>query len=264
MRNRTSSLRGAFTLIELLVVIAIISILAGLLLPALARSKGKAQQVSCLSKMKQWGLAFMMYAQDNGEYVPRESATAGGSTLDNWSQVRDPANRDVWYNALPKSISLQPASSLYDATSSAKAAAFYNKDGLFHCPSAPFDSSYLLNPYALFSIAMNSKLISGALTTIRTSDIRQPTSTVIFLENLLTVGEQIDPQQKNTDLGQPSSFASRFAARHAGIGNIAFADGHAHGYKGPTVVQTTPGAGEGGAILPQGEIVWTLDPNDTP
>jgi prepilin-type N-terminal cleavage/methylation domain-containing protein len=75
--------RRAFTLIELLVVIAIIAILAALLLPVFAHSKISAQRIQCLNKLRQWGLAQMMYDQANDDYLPRETATGGGSSLNN-------------------------------------------------------------------------------------------------------------------------------------------------------------------------------------
>ncbi len=63
-------MRRGFTLIELLVVIAIIAILAAILFPVFARAREKARQASCLSNVKQLGLAIMQYVQDYDEVYP--------------------------------------------------------------------------------------------------------------------------------------------------------------------------------------------------
>lgn len=70
MKSRPAGLVLAFTLIELLVVLAVISVLAGLLLPAVSRATESGRATACLSNLRQIGLALQMYVDDHGNRLP--------------------------------------------------------------------------------------------------------------------------------------------------------------------------------------------------
>lgn len=260
--QRTTRPERGFTMIELLVVIAVVAILAAVLLPALGRAKERARTLQCLSNLRQWTQAFCLYADDS-EYIPREGHRRDGSVrVDNWANVYDSSNADVWYNALPPYLSEPPASA-YASLITGQRPRFY-QNRLFHCPSARFTAGIEFDNQASFSLAMNSKLIMPPATqprcSIQFSMIQRPADTVAFLEARVNPSEaREDPGQLNYDLGQPSAFASRFAARHRGNGNLAFCDGHVSSQPGRTVVETT-GRYRGFARYPNGPINWCADP----
>jgi len=245
----------------LLVVIAIIAILAALLLPALARAKGKARSLQCLNNLKQWSLAMSLYEQDH-DFIPWEGHLRDGTVrLEIWAQVRDSANQDVWYNAIPtRYLGGQLKARQYDG----KRSEFY-EDRLFHCPAAKFPADPGGASSVFFSMAMNSKLImpsvTGPANGTRFSAIQNPSQTPAFLDARVSASEsKVDVLQLDFHLGQPSAYASRFAPRHSQGGNMVFFDGHAERQSGSTVVETRPGRNRGLARFPDGDITWCANP----
>jgi len=127
----------AFTLVELLVVIAIVAVLASLLVPALGRAKERARSAQCLSNLRQWGLAYRQYADDNQDYLPRRGQ--GVKPLD---QIDRPTD---WFNALPPYLSLPAYQQLFTNGQRLHP----GTHSVFVCPVATDPGSNHFLPYAM-------------------------------------------------------------------------------------------------------------------
>jgi prepilin-type processing-associated H-X9-DG protein len=168
-------------------------------------------------------------------------------------------SEDVWYNALPNYAGQVPTIRYAALEDRPK---FFDQAHLIHCPAARIPGHALRStyPFPLFSLAMNSQLItSGPTIPLSVLDERDPVRTVVFLDNLLEGERKAHPAQESTHLGQPGAYANRFGARHRDGGNLAFADGHVAWFHLRDVVETNEfSALLGGPILPPREIIWEI------
>ncbi|HLX94407.1 MAG TPA: prepilin-type N-terminal cleavage/methylation domain-containing protein [Verrucomicrobiae bacterium] len=271
-----------FTLIELLVVIAIIAILASLLLPALTRAKAQAQQIACLSNLKQWGLADTMYVDDHNQIFPypryQSYATAVDQDNPGWLSIptyhnqTPPEGDDVWFNALPSYVAQKP---LYAwATSSTMEFQFYSSRSIFICPTAfsqpisAVDKQAASDKYdmipgqrPLFSYGMNSKSvaneeISVASVIFKTGMVKRPSAFVLYSDVRDRSAETpyYGDAANQILLATPHDYTTRFSSRHDQGGNITFSDGHAAFFKYGYVVS------DGTAILSSGPTAGQAAP----
>jgi len=180
--------RSAFTLIELLVVIAIIAILAAMLLPALSRAKQRAWATTCLSNVKQIGLATRLYADDYADALPR-SAHQGASWV----------------------ATLQP---------------YCSGTNLWRCPRDVNKTrrySFALNDYLLPSAATDTADYSK-FTQVPSPTL---TFWLTECADAYVSNDHFHFTEANDGDYSPVGFAAQVAtARHLGAANYLFVDGH--------------------------------------
>ncbi len=207
-----------FTLIELLVVIAIIAILASMLLPALNKARAKAKGISCLSQMKQLGLAFGMYADDYDDYIVPHYNDAGGLRI-------------RWHNQLCMSGYTKGA---YDASISPN---YFNETkiptGIFKCPESIFglDGGYRIDPVTNLrwygnTYGINQHLSYANYIPTNAAYVWRKLSSIKQSSEVYLVGDGYG-NGSNIIKNDVTNWWARAAYRHQGKANYVFVDLHA-------------------------------------
>ena len=220
----------AFSLVEVLVVISIVSLLIGLILPALGRIRFMAEQTVCQTRLRQWGLAFETYAMENDGFYPHIDGR--DRTADNPQTDAERADYFFgWIDVLPPLIGEKPWRD-YDYWQKP------GKDTIFQCPSAKLapDESYKYRPRrsGYFSFAMNSCLELdencwppyGSEGTdwrmpsfLKTTSIKNPARLILLFDQLLDPEKGYGGTTYNTTAGKYcGSYPKAFSARHARSG----------------------------------------------
>jgi prepilin-type N-terminal cleavage/methylation domain-containing protein len=198
----------AFTLVELMVVVAIIAVLASLLLPALAGGKERARSAQCRGNLRQWGVAYRMYTDDNEDFLPRR-----GQGVQALTQINRPED---WFNALPPYFAISPFSQMVTNGSTPAA----HSQSLFICPSANNPGGTYFLPYA-----MNMNLSPWNLPiATKFGEVAQPSCVV-------AMAEAPGPYASTYPSAQPYGIV----ARHARQINLLFLAGQAQSFLGTYV-----------------------------
>jgi len=244
--------RNGFTLIELLVVIAIIAILAGMLLPAMAKAKARSQGVQCMNNTRQMALAWRMYAEDNRDKIPSAYGWSGGGpdwTAGDMEDLTQPAAKGNWdVDTYIKKSCLWPYCG--------------NSVAIWHCPA---DKSTAKDPVRgivprIRSISMLcwvggqawAQSGPGWKVYLKLSDMQNPgpQNTFVFLderEDGINDGYFV-VDMTGFDATLPKYLVDYPASYHNKAAGFAFADGHSeiHKWRNP---QTYPPIGTGALPL---------------